>query len=56
MTRLLVNTLPLIGFDSSGSCWATTVATYCPGRMAEHSKSKSTGGCAKETCHPVRSE
>ena len=44
MTRLLVNTLPLIGFDSSGSCWAATVATYCPGRMAELSKSKSMGG------------
>ena len=30
--------------DSSGSGWAATVATYCPGRMAEHLQSKSTGG------------
>ena len=30
--------------DSSGSWWAATVATYCPGRMTEHLKSKSTGG------------
>ena len=22
--------------DSSGSWWATTVATYCPGRVTEH--------------------
>ena len=31
--------------DSSDSWWAATVATYCPGRMAKHPKSKSTGGC-----------
>ena len=26
----------------SGSKWAATVATYCPGRVAEHLKSEST--------------
>ena len=30
--------------DSSGSWWAATVAAYCPGRITEHSKLKSTGG------------
>ena len=30
--------------SSSGSWWAATVATYCPGRMTEHLKSKPTGG------------
>ena len=28
----------------SGHWWAATVVTYCPGRMVEHSKLKSTGG------------
>ena len=28
----------------TGSWWAATVAAYCPGRMAEHPESKSTGG------------
>ena len=27
-----------------GSCWAATVATYCPGRITEHPKFNSTGG------------
>ena len=30
--------------DSIGSWWAATIAAYCPGRMTEHLKSKSTGG------------
>ena len=30
--------------DSSGTCWAATVATYSPGRMTELPKPKSTGG------------
>ena len=30
--------------DSSGSRLAATVATYCPDRMMEYTKSKSTGG------------
>ena len=38
--------------DSSGSWWAATVATYCPGRMAEHSNSKSTGGFAQVEWSP----
>ena len=29
---------------SFGSWWAANVAAYCPGRMAEHLKSKSTEG------------
>ena len=29
--------------DSSGGWWAATVASYCPGKMAEHPKLKSTG-------------
>ena len=43
----LVTTSCWLGSDSSGSCWTATVATYCPGRMAEHSISKSTGGFAQ---------
>ena len=31
-------------FDSSGSWLAATLAIYCPGKMAEPPKSKSTGG------------
>ena len=31
-----------LDLGSSPGCWAATVATYCPSRMVEHSKSKST--------------
>ena len=34
---------------SFGSWWAATVAAYFPGRMAEHLKSKSTGGWFSST-------
>ena len=38
--------LPLTWFRHFfGSWWAATVATYCPGRMAEHPEPTSTGGC-----------
>lgn len=30
--------------DSSGSCWAATVASYCPGRTVKHPQFNSTGG------------
>ena len=36
--------LQLIWFRQSLRLMAATVATYCPGRMAEHPKPKSTGG------------
>ena len=32
---------------SSPGWWAATVATYCPSRMMEHPKSKSTAPCAR---------
>ena len=32
---------------SSPGWWAATVATYCPDRMVEHPKSKSTKPCAR---------
>ena len=32
---------------SSPGWWAATVATYCPSRMVEHPKSKSTKPCAR---------
>ena len=32
------------GSGTLGSWWAATVATYCPSRMAQQPKSKSTGG------------
>ena len=43
MTHLLVN-LGWVDFDlgSSPGWWAATVATYCPSRVVEHPKSKST--------------
>ena len=52
MTRFLGNNLPLTWFRQFRSCWAATVATYCPGRMAEHSKSKSLGGCYRGNVSP----
>ena len=38
--------------ESSGSCRATTLATYCPGRLTEHSKLKSTGGFHRHDVSP----
>ena len=40
----LVEYLGWVDLDlgSSPGWWAATVATYCPSRMVEHSKSKST--------------
>ena len=43
-----------LGFDCSGSWWAATAATYCPGRMEEHPKSKSTKDLTTRNCHPVQ--
>ena len=40
----MVKTSCWLSSDSFGSCWAATVATYCPGRVTEHPKCKSTGG------------
>ena len=40
----LMKTSRWLSSDSFGSWWAATIAAYCPGRMAEHLKSKSTGG------------
>ena len=39
----------LVDLDLWGSpgWWAATVATYCPNRMVEHPKSKSTKPCAR---------
>ena len=49
----LIKTSCWLCFTSSGRRWATTVATCCPGRMAEHPKSKSMGGFAIQIGHPV---
>ena len=38
----------LLSSKSSGSWWAASVDTYCPGTLAEHSKSKSSG----DSYHP----
>ena len=43
-----------LGSHSSGSWWAVTVATYCPGNMANHPKSKSTGGGYQADVSPCR--
>ena len=40
--------------QSSPGCQAATVATYCPGRMEEHPKSKSTGGFSHSDGPPCR--
>ena len=40
----LMKTSRWLSSDSIGSWWAATIAAYCPGRMAEHLKSKSMGG------------
>ena len=37
-------TFSRLNSGTSGSSWAATVATCCPGRMAEHPKSNSIGG------------
>ena len=39
-------------FGSSPSQLAATVAAHCPGRMAEHPKSKSTGGFHQQDGSP----
>ena len=39
-----------LDFGSSPGWWAATVATYCPGRMMEHSKSKSTQPRSASRC------
>ena len=36
-----------LDLGSSPGWWAATVAAYCPGRMVENPKSKSTGGCCQ---------
>ena len=36
----------------AASEWATTVAAYCPGRMTEHPKWKSTGGFLRPEWSP----
>ena len=38
-----------LDLGSSPGWWAATVATYCPSRMVEHSKSKSTQPCCQTT-------
>ena len=40
----MVKTSRWLSSDSSGSWWAATVATYCPDRMTQLLKPKSTGG------------
>ena len=44
VTHLISKNLLLTYYDSFGSSWASTAATYCTGKMAEHPKSKETGG------------
>ena len=39
--------------DSFGSKWAVTVASYCPGWMVVHPKSKPTGGFNQPDWSPV---
>ena len=52
VTHLLSKTSRRLGSDSS-ECWrAATIAPNCPGWMAEHSKSKSTGGCYQADVSP----
>ena len=48
----MVKTSCCLSSDSSGSWWAATVATYCPGRVTEHPKCKSTGGYNHPDCSP----
>ena len=50
-THLVDENLQLTS-DSSGSWWAGTVATYCPGRMEEIPKPKSMGGFHKQDGSP----
>ena len=50
-----VKTSCWLSSDSFGSCWAATVATYCPGRITELSKPKSTGGVHRRDGSPCRS-
>ena len=38
---------------SSGRWLTATVSIYCPGRMTEHPKSKSTKGFYTQMCHPI---
>ena len=39
-----------LDLGSSPGWWAATVAIYCPGRMMEHSKSKSTQPRSASRC------
>ena len=48
----LMKTSRWLSSDSIGSWWAATIAAYCPGRMAEHLKSKSTGGFHQQDVSP----
>ena len=50
----MVKTFRWLSFDIFGSWSAISEATCCSGRMAEHPKSKSTGGFTKQMCHPVQ--
>ena len=48
----LVKTSHWLISDTSGSWWAATVAASCPGRMAEHPKSKSMGCLSRPNGSP----
>ena len=50
----MVTTYCWLSSNSSGSWWATTVATYCPGRMVKNPKSQREVFSIKNG-HPVRS-
>ena len=51
---LMVATSCWLSSDSFGSLWATSVVIYCPGRITEHFKSKSTGGCCQRDGSPCK--
>ena len=50
----LMKTSSWLSSDSSGSWWAAKVATYCPDRMTELPKPKSTGGFHQRHGSPCR--
>ena len=56
VTHLIGNKPPSrwLSSGSFGSWWATSIATYCPGKITEHLKSKTMGGCYQQDGSPCR--